>query len=81
MFTFSNSGDTSSQCDRCRKAFESVLCKTESGLGNSELAVMESHSVRTSAVRDDFIKWCLCAWLRGPKMDVFEVVGYSSIGK
>lgn len=43
-----------------QKAFEFVLSKTESGSGNSELAVVEPHSLWASAVRDSFIKWCLC---------------------
>lgn len=48
---------------------------------NSELPVVEPHSGWTSTVQDNFIKWCLCPWLWEPRMDVFEVVGYSSIGK
>lgn len=32
--------DTGAQCDAHGKALELVLCKTESGLTNSELAVL-----------------------------------------
>lgn len=56
-----------------------LLCETGSGLTNAELAVVESHSLWTSAVLDSLIKWFI--WLWEPKMDVFEGIGYSSVGK
>lgn len=56
---FQQRGDTNAQCDGYGKAFEFVLCKTESSLGNSELAMVEFHAVWTSTVQDNFIKWCL----------------------